>query len=180
MVEIQVKLVNNNRPGRKLKELKGIIVHWTANVKPTAGAESHLKYFGHTTVQASCHYVVDDKNIIQMIPDNEVAWHVGDKPRRANLPIRRQLVPAGDSANNYFIGIEMCVNTNSNYADTLKNTKYLINVLLARHKLTIDNVYRHYDITAKDCPIMYQPDYVEMQYFDWSWITFKEYVRSSS
>ncbi len=115
-----------------------------------------------------------------MIPDNEVAWHVGDKPRRANLPIRRQLVPAGDSANNYFIGIEMCVNTNSNYADTLKNTKYLINVLLARHKLTIDNVYRHYDITAKDCPIMYQPNYVEMQYFDWSWITFKEYVRSSS
>jgi N-acetylmuramoyl-L-alanine amidase CwlA len=69
---------------------------------------------------------------------------------------------------------------NSNYADTLKNTKYLINVLLARHKLTIDNVYRHYDITAKDCPIMYQPNYVEMQYFDWSWITFKEYVRSSS
>ena len=64
MVDIQVKLVTNNRPGRKLKELKGIIVHWTANVKPTAGAEAHLKYFGHTTVQASCHYVVDDKNII--------------------------------------------------------------------------------------------------------------------
>ena len=48
MVEIQVKLVDNNRPGRKLKQLKGIIVHWTANVKPTAGAEAHLKYFGHT------------------------------------------------------------------------------------------------------------------------------------
>ena len=33
------------RPNKKLKKLKGIIVHWTANTRSGAGASAHLNYF---------------------------------------------------------------------------------------------------------------------------------------
>lgn len=78
MIQItQMLLTNHNRPKIKLKKLKGIVIHWTANTGKGANAVANRNYFNTTKTAASAHYIVDDHSIVQCIPDGEVAWHVG-------------------------------------------------------------------------------------------------------
>jgi N-acetylmuramoyl-L-alanine amidase len=61
----------------KIKKLKGIVIHWTANPHKGAGAKANRNYFNLGERYASAHYCVDDSKIIQCIPDDEVGYHVG-------------------------------------------------------------------------------------------------------
>ena len=60
-----------------INKLKAIIIHGTNNQHPTADAAFHLRYFDLGIRKASAHYVVDEKLILQLVPDREVAYHVG-------------------------------------------------------------------------------------------------------
>lgn len=80
-------LIKNNRPGTSLKA-SGIVLHETAN--PGATAKNHFDYWNKQHRGSSCHLVVDWNEAIQLIPYNEVSWH------------------AGKTANETFIGVEMC------------------------------------------------------------------------
>lgn len=170
---VSQQLINNNRPRRKLKELKGIVIHWTANVSKGANAAAHFRYFNSAYRGASAHYFVDDKQVIQLIPDDEVAWHVGDSIKKSNLPIRAKFVPKGDNPNNYFIGVEMCMNSDSNQEEILKRTIQLVTDLMLKYKLTKDQVVRHYDLTGKDCPKMFVPLVINGVELDHAWLAFK-------
>ena len=57
-----------------LREVRGIVLHWTANTKKGAGAAAHRKYFNTTDRAASAHYIIEEEIIIQCIPSDEVAW----------------------------------------------------------------------------------------------------------
>lgn len=152
MLEIkQMFLTNKNRPKIKLRKLKAIVIHWTANIGKGADAIANRNYFNSTDRLASAHFIVDDHQIVQCIPEDEVAWHVGaDKYRTAGEKLRE-----GSYGPNYFtIGIEMCVNSDGNWSKTYQNTVELVGNLLKKHSLTINDLYRHYDITGKDCPKM--------------------------
>ncbi|MFV0605407.1 MAG: SH3 domain-containing protein [Niabella sp.] len=153
MLPITKKLITNssNRPKTKLKKLKGLIIHWTANTGANAGALAHYNFFQNHNIKASAHYFVDDKTILQIIPDNEVAYHVGANSFK---PIGNTIKENGLSPNYFLIGIEMCVNTNSDWDTTYKNTIELTRYLLNKYNLSAQNVWRHYDITGKDCPKM--------------------------
>lgn len=48
----------------------------------------------------------------------------------------------------------MCVNSDGNWNKTYQNTVELTAYLLKKYNLTINDLYRHYDITGKDCPRM--------------------------
>ena len=72
----------------------------------------------------------------------------------------------------------MCVNTDNDWGKTINNVKDLLHHLFEKHNLTVDNVHRHFDISGKDCPFMYQPQLVNERYFDWGWITFKEFIKA--
>jgi N-acetylmuramoyl-L-alanine amidase len=173
------QLIQNNRSGRKIKELRGIIVHWTANLKKGADADAHFRYFNSGYRGASAHYFVDSKKILRFIPEDEVAWHVGDRPRFPNLPIRNKILKPGERPNDYFIGIEMCVNEDGNWPSTVEKTKWLVRDIMERTGLTIDQVYRHYDITGKDCPKMYLPIAIGGKNYEWSWQEFKNLITQS-
>ena len=56
-----------------------ITLHNTANTSRGANAASHATYLQNSGKNSSVsyHYVVDDKEIYQLLPDNEVAWHAG-------------------------------------------------------------------------------------------------------
>lgn len=144
-------LTNRNRPRKKLIKLKGIVIHWTANTNRGANALANRNYFNSTNVSASAHYVVDDRQIIQCIPDDEVAWHVGAKKYTSLGETLRQ-IPY--SPNYFLLGIEMCVNSDGDWGKTYRNTVELVAQLIRQHKLTLQQVYRHYDITGKECPKM--------------------------
>lgn len=128
--------------------LKGLVMHWTANNKAGANAKANRNYFNTTSTAASAHYIIDDNNIIQCIPDNEIAYHVGAKKY---TPFGQQFKP---TPNFHFVGVEMCVNEDGNWGKTYRNSVEFAAYFLKMHKLTINNLYRHYDITGKNCPAM--------------------------
>jgi len=153
MIPIQQKLLtNHNRPKKKLRKLKAIVIHWTANKGKGANAIANRNYFNSTERSASAHYIVDDSNIIQCIPDNEVAYHVGSKSYQ---PIGKRLMEGAYSPNWFTIGIEMCVNSDGDFKKTEEHTINLICSLMVEHKLDMNDLIRHYDVTCKDCPHMY-------------------------
>ena len=52
-----------------------IVVHNTAN---DASARNEIQYMINNRNEVSYHYAVDDKEIVQGIPENRNAWHAGD------------------------------------------------------------------------------------------------------
>lgn len=156
MVRIKsMLLTNHNRSKKKLIKLKGIVIHWTANTDAGADAVANRNYFNTTSTWASTHYIVDDKQIIRCLPDDEIGYHVGSsKYTRLWNDIRE-----GSQSPNYFlIGIEMCVNRDGDWDKTYDSTIELAAYLLKKHGLTAHNLYRHFDITGKDCPKMMLED----------------------
>lgn len=80
---------------------------------------------------------MDDHQIYQHLPDNEEAWHSGDR-----------------EGNHSSIGIELCVNADGNFDQTMENAAKLTAFLLKEYDLTIDDVKQHYDFNGKDCPLI--------------------------
>ena len=141
-----------NREWYKIRELKGIVVHWTANESKGANARRTRNYFNTADRYASAHYNVDDHSIVQCLPDHEVGYHVGG---RYYKPIGKKIIEGTKLTPNYFlIGFEMCVNKDGDWNKTYQNSVELAQHLLNKYNFTVNELYRHYDITGKLCPLM--------------------------
>lgn len=146
-VNIEEKLIptgNKCRPGT-VRQKKWIVIHETGNPSKNAGADNHANYLSNLAKQndtyLSWHYTVDDKKIIRHIPDNEIAWHAGD----------------GETENggNYAgIGIEICINPESNFSVALENAASLAADLMKAYSLPLSAVKQHHDFSSygKNCP----------------------------
>lgn len=128
------------RPGQ-LRKIKYIVIHETGNAGRNADAASHNHYLHKEAEnqQKSWHYTVDAREIYYHIPDNEIAFHAGDGLSK-------------DGGNLNGIGIEMCINPENDYEQTLKNTAKLTAMLLAAYDLEIGSVKKHEDFSGKHCP----------------------------
>lgn len=150
-------LTNHNRPALSnrsfftIRKLKGIVAHWTANTNPGADARANRNYFNSTTRSASAHYIVDDHSIIQCMPDSEVAFHVGAKTYK---PIGMDIKEGNLTPNFFLIGFEMCVNMDGDWDKTYQHSVELAQYLLNKYNFTVNELYRHFDITGKHCPRM--------------------------
>lgn len=146
-----------SRPGRKLQVVKGIVVHYVGvnEQKP----EQTVNYFeslknGVNNTYASAHYVIGTEGDgIHCIPDNEVAYHCGAKVYKEGIQEK-----IGTYPNSNTIGIEMCHTKTGFTEKTLDVTAQLVATLLIEHKLSIKNLYRHFDITGKICPKFFVED----------------------
>lgn len=146
-----------SRCGKKLKGVKGIVLHWTASLG--APAINIKNYFGRLANQnpnddvedryASAHYAVDDNEIIQVIPDDEMAYHVGSKIYSDEA--KKKL---GNYPNNCTIGIEMCVDKNGKITEkTFQNTVDLTVYLCKKYGLNETHLWTHKGVVLwKDCP----------------------------
>ncbi len=138
-------------PEYNLRSLKGIVAHWTANTGKGADAKRNRDYFNTTDRFASAHYIVDDHQILQCVPDGELAFHVGAKTYKPD----GDRIRTGSLSPNYFlIGFEMCVNSDGDWKKTYLNAVVLAAHLLVKYRLKTGDLYRHFDITGKDCPKM--------------------------
>jgi N-acetyl-anhydromuramyl-L-alanine amidase AmpD len=145
-----------SRPGIKLQAVKGIVLHYTAcNGAP---AVNIANYFGNLRLQnpndsqpdtyASAHFAVDENTIVQVLPEDEMAYEVG-----ANWYTPEALSRLSSYPNNCTIGIEMCIDENGNILEgTFQNAADLTAYLCQKYGLGINNLWRHYDITHKNCP----------------------------
>ena len=130
---------------RSLKDIKFIVVHDTGNKSRGAGAMNHKKYLENATRSGSAHYYVDDKEIIQPIGDSTVAWAVGDTG--SNKDRTRT-----DVTNSNSLNVEICINSDSNYNQAVKNANELIKNLMIKFNIPVDRVVRHFDASGKPCP----------------------------
>ena len=139
-----------------------IVVHDTDNRDFGSTAKFNRDYLAvNSKVKTSAHYIVDDKNIIQLLEDRWRGWHVGDK---ANNII----------TNSNSIAVKMCVNRGSNIEKTMNNMLYIIKKLMRKYDIPAENVVRHYDVTGKICPRMMIEDNPSL------WTSLKEAIENDS
>lgn len=131
-----------SRPGTPLKHVTALVIHYVGN--PGASADANRNYFeglkdGHGTYVSS-HYIVGlSGEIIQCVPESEVAY-------------------CSNQANDYSISIETCHPDATGKFTAVTETALaeLAADICARHGLDprVDMI-RHYDVTGKHCPKWY-------------------------
>lgn len=139
-MEINKKLIKYNFSSRKGIKIKYIVIHDTGNTNKGSGAYNHYLYFNGPNRNASSHYFIDDKEIIQTVEDANCAWHCGDGRGIYGI------------TNSNSIGIELCINQNGNFLATQEKAIGLIRLLMEKHGIHKENVVRHFDASRKICP----------------------------
>jgi N-acetylmuramoyl-L-alanine amidase len=168
----------------RLRKVAAIVCHWTANTAIGADAKAHRKWLQGGAVgpkgmpqSVSAHYFVDDRAVVHTIPDNEVAFHCGDRPKGRYMPEGANMImeynknnPADKvwTPNFLTLGYEICVNQDGDWGMAEQNSIELAAELLFRHGLETKNLIRHYDVTGKACPKMYLSES--------DWDSYKEWV----
>lgn len=144
-----------SRPGIPLKQVNGVVVHYTGN--PNTTAEQTRSYFNNlaTTGEtyASSHFIIGmDGTIIQCVPLDEESY-------------------CSNSRNADTIAIECChPDSSGQFTDETYNALVkLVRYLTDTYGLNADDVIRHYDVTGKLCPYYYATN-------EDAWQAFKEDV----
>lgn len=145
--------VGNYGPARNAQAIKYIVVHYTGNDGDTA--ENNAKYYASNVVKSSAHYFVDGKEIVQSVPDLNVAWAVGG----GKYPSCAQTGGGtlyNVARNTNSISIELCdAKRDGVYApapETIAAALELTRSLMAKYNVPAKNVIRHFDVTGKLCP----------------------------
>ncbi|MGG1219407.1 N-acetylmuramoyl-L-alanine amidase [Priestia endophytica] len=151
IVKDYVKINPYTRPARKNYGVKGIVMHYTAT--PKATAKNERDYFNGTCIAlkryASAHYFVDKTEVRQIIPDNEIAYHAHDRSKC-------YIDKLSPNANFTALGVEMCIEADGSlHPDTVKRAVELVTYLCNKYGLSTSDIYRHYDVTEKNCPAMW-------------------------
>lgn len=141
-MQIVKKLIKYNHSG--INKPVYIVIHETDNTDIGADAERHYRYFNGGDRGTSAHYVVDDKQVIQLVEHNVQSWHNGKKY------VSNPAVPQCNNSNS--IGIEICVNQDGDYSKSVDNAVELTKKLMKELNIPADKVIRHYDSCGKQCP----------------------------
>lgn len=114
-----------------------IVVHNTANDSP---AKNEIAYMISNNNQTSFHYAVDDKEIIQGIPENRNAFHAGDG--------------GNGKGNRKGIAIEICYSKSGGdkFTKAEKLAAQFIASKLKEKGWDISKVKKHQDFNGKYCP----------------------------
>ena len=139
-MEFIYKPIRFNFSRRKGATIKYLVIHDTGNDSKSADTMAHYRYFNGGNRNASAHYFVDDKQVVQLVGDSLSAWHVGDGKGRYGIT----------NANS--LGIEMCINSDGNYAKMYYHTVELAKNIMQKFNIPIERVVRHYDASRKSCP----------------------------
>ena len=139
-----------------------IIIHW---IGPYPGQSIYAPWYwwedgsDKTGVQASAHFIVKGKDVLQALPLNEVGWH------------------SGDARNYHSIGIEVIpMNSDGVFSqETVETLKELIADI--RKTYPRAKLERHYDgIQKKDCPKWYTPLARDGKVGDKRWLALRNYL----
>ena len=137
------------RPGGQF-EKTSLTIHSTGN--PASSAQNERDWLDNPSNrrEASWHYVVDEKGVIQAIPDEEEAWHCGNT-----------------IGNRFSIGLEIC--EGGDREKTLRNAVDFVVQKMKEYGFSLTDIVRHYDWTGKNCPrILIDKKYIK-DGMDWEW-----------
>lgn len=146
-IKDHIPISKDKRPATKMKPTT-ITIHSTGNSNSTARNERGWLTNPSNNRTASWHIVIDEREVIEAIPLNEIAYHSGNR-----------------NGNNTSIGIEIC--ESGNREKTLDNAVKLVAKMLHERNWGVDKLRRHYDWSGKNCPRI-------MSANNWqAWIGFK-------
>ena len=131
-IKDHIPISKDKRPATKMKPTT-ITIHSTGNSNSTARNERGWLTNPSNNRTASWHIVIDEREVIEAIPLNEIAYHSGNK-----------------NGNNTSIGIEIC--ESGNREKTFDNAVKLVAKMLHERNWGIDKLRRHYDWSGKNCP----------------------------
>ena len=123
--------------GREGMVVQGITLHNTNN---DYSARENAEFMMNSTSEAGCHFFIDEKETIQMMPEDWSVWHTGMGYDFGNLST---------------IAIEICRSTCSEELYKQAQTRAIrkIKNLMKKYELTTDNVYFHRSFNQKTyCP----------------------------
>lgn len=145
-----IPINKTKRPGKKIK-VEYITIHSTANERSTAQNERSWLVNPSNKRIASWHIAIDEREAIEVIPLDEIAYHAGNK-----------------EGNNKSIGIEIC--ESGDREKTIRNAVKLVAKMLQEEGWGVDRLKRHFDWSGKNCPRIFN-------YNDWEgWAKFKRDV----
>lgn len=138
---------NQYKADRKLSsgtgKVDGVTVH---NTDGGANAETYTRatYPNQNMKDCRVHYYVDDREAWQNLREDEVGWHAGDGRGNGNeTTLSIEIIMRGSAI--------------ANDAKAEKNGALLVALLLHRHNLGIDKLYKHQDWSGKYCPAYILP-----------------------
>ena len=152
----------HNTQSAKGRDIKYIVIHYTAGVSSKSGAaENTANYFKNTPREVSSDYIVDDAGAVLYNPDisNRYTWHCG-----GNRYLTKGGAFYGKCKNSNSIGIEICSTNESGKIphandptwkfskDAVSNAVELVRALMVEFNIDKNHVIRHYDVTGKQCP----------------------------
>jgi uncharacterized coiled-coil protein SlyX len=147
IVQDFIPLGRANRPAYSMLP-EGQCWHETGSFAVGANAKSHAIYIKSDACAnrpASWHLTVDSKPIVyQHLPFNESGWHAGDG--------------STGRGNRRYIGIELCVNADGDFEQTLRHGIWVgrhLNKTVPNLVLRIkapDLLQQHWNFSAKNCP----------------------------
>ena len=138
MVKIVNKISNNKNHFTGVNPCKFITIHETGNTSRGSNALNHAKFINNGS-KATWHYTVDEDMIAQHFNDNVQCWHAGDCKGKGNTQS---------------IGIEMCINSDGNYLQTINRTVDLVFHLMKKHNIPLENIKQHNFWSGKNCPML--------------------------
>ena len=134
----QIKYNRSNRGGTPIRY---IVVHDTGNPSRGANATAHYNYFNGGDRSSSADFFVDDTQVLCVNDYYKFyTWHCGDGHGKYGITNRNS------------VGIEFCINVDSDRDKTLERTAQLVRELMQELNIPIDRVVRHYDASRKNCP----------------------------
>lgn len=123
---------------RKISDIYGITIHNTNNYQMSA--KNLFDWLNNESKDsAGCHYVVDDKEVVDIMPLDWAVYHTGK---------------GNDFGNHYTIAIEICSNLNNDtYLKGQDNAIDLIKRLMDVYNISKDRIYFHNDFDKQAyCP----------------------------
>lgn len=129
----------NSRHPSKPRAITAIVIHYTGSLN----IEGTIAWFKDRVSKVSAHYVVGlDGRVVQMVKDEDVAWHAGASAMRPDLPKdnpRRE-----ERVNEFSIGIELVGTHDSGFTDLQLASLYaLLEVLITHYRIPPERVVGH-------------------------------------
>lgn len=139
----KITLINFSNTNRSKSQIKYLVYHYVGAVST---AKNNADFFYNAYRGASAHYFVDEKEIWQVVEDNDVSWAVGNDTYKHK-----------ECRNTNSISIEMCCKKDKNgkwyiEEETIKKSIELGKELVKKYNIDRSHVLRHYDVTGKKCP----------------------------
>lgn len=163
---VSFKQVIDKHSRQRKEKIEYIVVHYTANLNKGATAEMNARYL-QKKKNAGCHYAVDDEETIQCVPEEKVAFAVGDRKWFGFIP---KPWLKGKIFNENSISYEMCLGGGRNDSIIIDQTSQYVawqlfdKSLYRSDTLTIagkryfkknpdlGRIVRHHDVSGKHCP----------------------------